>query len=113
MSDYTPDKWLMVKLTNKDNESHYRIFACWYGGYLGSDSWKLNSGVTKITEDERSYYFEGSSGSVYECNKSWYGISGYGAGVLANLMEKSKDTVSIEILSEETSYMELQYERTD
>ncbi len=51
MSDYTPDKWLMVKLTNKNNEFHYRIFACWYGGYLGSDSWKLNSGVTKMTED--------------------------------------------------------------
>ena len=110
MSDYTPDKWLMVKLTNKKDESHYRIFACWYGGYLGSDSWKLNSGVTKITEDDRMYYFEGSSGSVYICNKLTYGTSGYGHGVLVNMIEKSKDDVLIEILSEETNFMELHYE---
>jgi hypothetical protein len=79
MSEYTPDKWLMVKLTN-------------------------------ITEDERSYYFEGSSGSVYNCNKSWYGSSGYGAGVLGDLIEKSKDTLEMEILPEETNFMELNYE---
>lgn len=110
MSNYYPDKWLMVKLTNKDNESHYRIFACWHGSYLGSDSWKLNSGVTKITEDARSYYFEGSSGSVYMCNKHTYGTSGYGTGVLGDLIEKGKDTVAIEILPLETNFMELNYE---
>ena len=104
MSDYTPDKWLMVKLTNKDNKSYYRIFACWYGGYLGSDSWKLNSGVTKITEDKHS------SGSVYQCNKLAYGTSGYGAGVLNTLIEESKEIlIEIEILSEETNFMELNY----
>ena len=110
MSDYTPDKWVMVKMTNKDDEIHYRIFACWYGGYLGSDSWKLNSGVTKITEDDRMYYFEGSSGSVYICDKRTYGTSGYGAGVLGNLIEKSKDTLAMEILPMETNFMELNYE---
>jgi len=110
MSDYSPDKWLMVKLTNKDNESHYRIFACWYGGYLGSDSWKLNSGVIGITEDEGSYYFEGSSGSVYQCNKLAYGTSGYGQGVLTNMIEKSKDSVLIEIMPQDTNFLELQYD---
>jgi hypothetical protein len=110
MSDYFPDRWVMVKLTNKDDVSHYRIFACWYGGYLGSDSWKLNSGVVKLTEDEHVYYFEGSSGSVYVCNKVRYGTSGYGHGVLMNMIEKSKDTVRIEILPEETNFMELHYE---
>ena len=118
MSDYTPDKWLMVKLTNKDNEFHYRIFACWYGGYLGSDSWKLNSGVIKITEDDNQYHFKGSSGSVYHCLKfkdgsftnHAYGTSGYGQGVLMNLIEENKDHVLIEILPEETDFMELQYE---
>jgi hypothetical protein len=110
MSDYTPDKWVMVKMTNKDDEIHYRIFACWYGGYLGSDSWKLNSGVTKITKDKRGYHFEGSSGSVYHCNKNTYGTSGYGHGVLTNMIEKSKDTLTMEILPEETNFMELNYE---
>lgn len=112
MSNYTPDKWLMVKLTNNVNESHYRIFACWYGGYTGSDSWKLNSGVTKITEEGRMYYFEGSSGSVYICDKRTYGTSGYGAGVLNTLIKKTNKIklIEIEILPGETNFMELNYE---
>ena len=110
MSDYTPDKWLVVKITGKDTPPVHKVFACWYGGYLGSDSWKLNSGVTKITEDKHSYYFEGSSGSVYQCNKRLYGTSGYGHGVLTNMIEESKDILSIEILSEKTNFMELNYE---
>jgi hypothetical protein len=65
--------------------------------------------VTTITEDKHSYYFEGSSGSVYRCNKRFYGTSGYGSGVLNNLIEKSKDDVEIKILSEETNFMELKY----
>jgi hypothetical protein len=30
MSEYIPDKWLIVKLTDTNkNVSHYRVFACW------------------------------------------------------------------------------------
>ena len=66
MSDYTPDKWLGVKITGRPSEKPvYKIFACWYGGYLGSDSWKLNSGITSICENTDYYFFEGSSGSTY------------------------------------------------
>jgi hypothetical protein len=110
MSEYYPDKWLMVKLTNKAKKSHYRIFACWYGGFAGSDSWQLNSGVTKITEDEHGYHFEGSSGSVYHCNRNTYGTNGYGRSVLTNMIEKSKDEILIEIIDEDTNFMELSYE---
>lgn len=110
MSDYRPHKWVMVKLTNNDNQSYYRVFASWYGGYTGSDSWKLNSGVTKVTEDDHAYHFEGSSGSIYHCGKSTYGTSGYGHGVLTNMIEESKDIVTIEILPEETNFMKLPYE---
>jgi hypothetical protein len=62
MSDYNPDKWLVVKITGKDTPPIYKVFACWYGGYLGSDSWKLNSGITKVTEEDGYFFFEGSSG---------------------------------------------------
>ena len=47
MSDYAPDKWLVVKITT-DKEPLYKVFACWYGGYLGSDSWQFNSGIVKV-----------------------------------------------------------------
>lgn len=90
---YTPDKWLIVKVTNTtDNTSHYRVFASWYGGYLGADAWKLNSGITKVTENIDYYFFEGASGSTYVCHKGSYGSNGYGSGVLANLIKKSKES---------------------
>ena len=61
---YTPDKWLLIKVNGEN--PHYRVFASWYGGYLGSDSWRMNSGITKVTENNDSYLFEGESGSRSE-----------------------------------------------
>lgn len=111
MSDYKPDKWVLVKITSTEtNQSHYRVFACWYGGYLGADSWKMNSGITKATESQDHYLFEGSSGSIYSCVKGCYGTSGYGHGVLSGLIEKgAKDGLIIEMLDESVNPMELEY----
>ena len=108
MTTYDPDKWLVVKITNKENNSHYRVFACWYGGYLGSDSWKLNSGITEVTLVDDFYEFAGTSGSVYRCHIAAYGASGYGRGVLNNLIETSKK-LTIEILPEKTEFLKLEY----
>jgi hypothetical protein len=110
MSDYFPDKWLVVKINSKS--PHYRVFACWYGGYLGSDSWKLNSGITKVSFEDNMFSFEGSSGSVYHCQKERYGSNSYGASVLNRMIEtsKEKENVVIEILPEDTKWMELNYE---
>jgi hypothetical protein len=92
MDDHTPDRWLIVKITNTtDNTSHYRLFASWYGGYLGADAWRLNSGITKVTENVDYFFFEGTSGSVYVCHKGSYGLSGYGSDTLNNLIKKSKE----------------------
>lgn len=107
MSDYTPDKWMVIKITSKKG-SHYRVFACWYGGFTGSDSWKMNSGITSATQDENGYHFTGSSGSVYHCHKNGYGTSGYGASVLAGFSKSNE--ISIENLPEETNFLELNYE---
>ncbi len=76
MAQYTPDAWVIVKVTNKD-EVFYRVFAGWYGGYAGTDSWKLNSGITRV-EDEGNYYkFFGETGSCYNCGKSAERMTGY------------------------------------
>ena len=111
MDDYNPDKWSLVKITStKTNQSHYRVFACWYGGSLGADSWKMNSGITKVTESQDHYFFEGSSGSIYSCVKGCYGMSGYGHSVLSGLIEKgAKDGLVIEMLDESVNPMELDY----
>jgi hypothetical protein len=110
MIDYTPDLWVMVKLTNKDGGVHYRIFASWYGGFGGTNSWKLNSGVTKIEVADNYYDFHGSSGSVYRCGRKNYGTSGYSSAVLADLIKRSAENVLIEELPDDTNFEELNYE---
>lgn len=111
MSDYTPDKWVIVKITRSDVDAIYKVFACWYGGWAGSDSWKLNSGITKATLVGDVFFFEGSSGSVYDCYKNSYGTNMYGHGVLNNMIENAaKAGASIEIMPEDTNWLELKYE---
>ena len=107
--EYHPDRWLMVRLSN-DGKVHYRIFATWLGGYLDGDSWKLNSGVVFITETVEYFSFGGTSGSLYVCRKNSYGSTGYGYGVLDNLIKRSLEQgTEIEVLPEETDFMSLNY----
>ena len=111
MSTYNPDKWVVVKITGNEYPTYYKVFACWFGGWAGSDSWKLNSGITKATLEGFVYSFEGSSGSTYECHKDTYGYNMYGGGVLHDMIEKSANRgVTIEIMPEETNWLELNYE---
>jgi hypothetical protein len=110
MSEYIPDKWVLVKISSETAPAVYKVFACWYGGYAGSDSWKLNSGITKATLEGFVYSFEGSSGSVYLCHKDIYGTNMYGMGVLSNMIEQAKKRgIDIEILPEETNWLEIDY----
>ena len=114
MSDYTPDRWVVVKITGPDTPPVHKVFACWYGGYAGSDSWKLNSGITKVTYEKRVYLFEGSSGSVYECHADCYGTNMYGMSVLSNMIDKAAENgITIDILPEETIFTEIEYEQLD
>lgn len=103
---YTPDKWLLIKVNGEN--PHYRVFASWYGGYLGSDSWRMNSGITKVTENNDSYLFEGESGSIYSCHKKSHGISGYGSSVLNRMIELQKE-LEIQIVDKDTDVTKLEY----
>lgn len=109
--EYCPDQWVGVKITGNSLPPIYKIFACWYGGYLSGDSWKLNSGITKVTLNENRYHFEGASGSVYICGEDNYGTSAYGSGILDNMIMRSGNLGTvIEILPENTNWLELKYE---
>lgn len=110
MSEYNPDKWVMLKIES-NGQTTYKILASWYGGFAKGDSWKLNSGVTKIEEDGQCYLFHGSSGSVYVCHKSTYGMSMYTMGILASFQKDVDETegVSLELMSEGTNFMEINY----
>lgn len=100
MSEYYPDVWVIVKITNGD-ESHNRVFAGWYGGYCGSDSWKMNSGITAIREAGDMIEFDGASGSTYFCHKNTEKMSMYMVDVLASMkrqMETNNAGQSIEVV---------------
>lgn len=87
MSNYKPNKWVILKMTYP-KEVIYKVLASWYGGYLGSDSWKLNSGITKIKEELEGYEVQGYSGSTYYCSKGAEGMSNYTRAVLQGWLDE-------------------------
>ena len=79
-----PERWVIVWIGDSD----YKVYGTWAGGYLGSDRWKINSGIEGVEEDEDYYYFLGYSGSCYKCDKKGYGVvTSYGVGVLDKMKE--------------------------
>jgi hypothetical protein len=110
MSEYIPDKWVVVKIEGEEFPLTYKVFGCWFGGYLGSNSWKMNSGIKYVSEGDKCYLFEGYSGSIYKCYQSNYGTHMYGHGVLQDIIERSKEHgVTIEIMPEYTNWLDLSY----
>ena len=69
---YQPDNWVILKITINPKDIHYRVLGGWSGGYLDGDSWRLNSGITKVEDDGDYLLFHGYSGSVYKCYKGSY-----------------------------------------
>lgn len=91
MSTYTPDVWVVLEFDAPQLEKPIqKVFAGWYGGFAGSDSWKLNSGITKVRiDDEGHYEFDGYSGSTYYCHFNNYKMSGLMHGILARWQEQA------------------------
>jgi|APGre2960657404_1045060.scaffolds.fasta_scaffold44871_2 hypothetical protein len=113
MSKYTPDRWVMVK-TNFNGAQYYKILASWYGGYMGSDSWKLSSGTlcTQFDKKTNQYHFPQVSKSEYVCYKNTYGTSGYTQGVFLNwvkCLEERGSSGCLIILPEDTDFLTLDY----
>lgn len=97
---YTPDKWIILKIKYK-TETLYKVLAGWSGSYLEGQSWKLNSGINKISMDGDYYLFEGYSGSTYKCHKNAYGTNMITSGVLADLLSNPKTKDMVETLDDQ------------
>lgn len=95
-----PDNWVIIKLKGED--PHYRVLAGWSGGYTTGDSWRLNSGITRVEEDEYHFRFYGSSGSCYVCNKQAYCLRMNNAHIWNQLQELHGDKV--ELMPEDTDW---------
>jgi len=104
---YIPDRWLILK-TKLENNVVYRVFASWFGGYTGSDSWRLNSGITHCKHEDNHYVFTGESGSIYRCRVGSYGAHSYGHSFLARIIKNSVD-VEAEILPADTDWKNIEY----
>ena len=104
--NYNPDAWQILKISTED-EPIYKVFGIWYGGYVQSESWRLNSGITAIRENGKLLEFEGYSGSTYVVpnHENCYRTTAYSSSVLANIIAKSSH--EIQVLPFDTNWKEL------
>lgn len=110
MSDYSPDRWVVVRIVTP-KERLYKVFATWSGGYAGSDSWKMNSGITEANLVNSEWEFVGYSGSVYRCGISRYGTTGYGGHVLQTFIDQMpSQNATMEIMPKSTDWAGLDYD---
>jgi hypothetical protein len=104
---YSPDEWLVIRIKPTNI---YRVFASWYGGYTLGDSWRINSGITKVMVLDEYYYFSSYSGSTYECHKDHYGVSPYGSQVVSGIIENIHGLdMEVEIMHRNTDFMSVKY----
>lgn len=102
MSTYTPDTWVVLEFDAANLDKPIRkVFAGWYGGFAGANTWKLNSGITQIRRDGEWLEFDGYSGSTYRCHRNNYHMSSLMHGVLAHWLRQAEQRgdVHISILS--------------
>jgi hypothetical protein len=96
---YFPDKWVVIRAS--DGETTYdKVFASWYGGFAGSDSWKLSSAIVSMVDEGNITTFHNESGSEYVCHKNSYGTSFYSHGILESWKEALPENFTIEVLEE-------------
>lgn len=117
MSTYHPDKWVMLKLTSKEHSVCYKVLASWYGGFAGSDSWKLSSGTksASIADVGQDGWvdFPQESGSTYTCFLDSYGTSMYTHSILnqwLTQLAEVNDGTTIEVMPADTDFLALSYD---
>lgn len=100
---YEPDKWMVIEVIH-NNEKFYRVFATWSGSYLEGQSWRMSTKIQSVEENGDYLLFHNESGSVYKCHKEMYGVCGYGASVLSEIIDKAEGH-TITVLPEDTDWM--------
>ena len=100
MNNYYPDSWVVIKI--KENNLH-KVLGGWSGGYTTGDSWRLNSGITRVQDAGKHWRFYGESGSCYEVHKKGYAMR----MSMSGLYNQIKDHV--ELLDKDTDWMEVDW----
>jgi len=92
----TPDNWIVLHL---QIDGYYKILCGWSGGYLDGDRWAMNSGISKIEEDEDAYYVHGISGSIYKCYKDQETLRKNCADIYHKIINERSDIKRVEMNS--------------
>ena len=79
MTEYNPDVWVILEA-----EDTRKVLGGWYGGFAGSSSWRLSSGITQIIKRDDYYEIHNESGSVYKCHKAFERTSALTEAVFRN-----------------------------
>lgn len=101
MNKYTPDVWVLVEFNSPAYGKIRKILGGWYGGYCGSDYWKLSSGNLPEYVEGDFIVFPQESGSVYRCHKDAQRFSNLTASKFAyfeNSLAKLNDGTSITLI---------------
>lgn len=96
MAEYTPDSWVVIKMTHS-SKTFYKVLGGWTGGYTQGSSWRLSSTIEKC-EYDISYdrlLFYNKSGSIYSVNPDSYGLRMSTIGVWEQMKEKYPDQVEL------------------
>lgn len=108
MTTYSPNFWSIIKI-NSDIDPHYRVFGSWSGSYLDGASWRMNSGIVQVEQDEdpNILNFIGSSKSIYKCHKKCYGFHHYGRSVFENYQANKPGIM--EVMPEDTDWFSMDW----
>ena len=110
--EHNPDNWVVLKIKEgKDTFPFYKVLAGWSGGYLDSDMWRINSGVTEVTADGDYYLFHGKSGSTYRCHKNGYGLRTNISGIYNKFRKQREFDGQVQMMPADTDWIELNYTR--
>jgi hypothetical protein len=104
--NYSPDRWIILKITTPV-ETIYKVLSGWWGGYLGSDHWRLNSGIKSSTFRDGMFYFHGHTGSVYMCHQESYGMTGLMISVYSSMresVEAQDEGILLELIDEDDPF---------
>lgn len=81
---YTPDRFLVVRVNGEK-----RLFVSSYGGYLGSDNWRLSSRIVDRAVDGERVTFTTESGAQYTVSIGTYGAIHVAGVVVLRLQKES------------------------
>jgi hypothetical protein len=88
MTTYAPDRWVIVEISDVAMGTTRKVLGSWYGGYAGSNSYRLSSGVSKVVDKGDYWEVHNRSGSIYICGKESNGMSMFTQSFLSSMISR-------------------------